>query len=251
MQFFRLICLAEKLNLKKQQDGSRRRDILWTRVLIMTLVNQNSKVRQILCLLSKAYPDQNETGLDFKSPFELLVATILSAQTTDKQVNSITVKLFENHNQPEHFAGLTQNELESFIKRCGLYRNKSRNIIKTSQILVEKYDSQVPEKFSDLIELPGVGRKTANVIQSVLYGKPVIPVDTHIFRISKRLGLATGNKPEQVEKELLRAIPPGERSDFHHRLIAHGRAVCRARAPQCSQCVLASLCHTYLQQNHS
>lgn len=201
-----------------------------------------NKGEKIINLLACTYPENVSTQLNFNSPFELLVATILSAQCTDKQVNKITRSLFKKYNKPEHFAYLSPEELEPLIKGCGLYKNKSRNIIKASQILVERYNSQIPKSFKELSKLPGVGRKTANVILNVAFGLPTMPVDTHIFRVSKRLGLATGNTPEKVEKELMELIPPPKRGEFHHRLIAHGRKVCRARNPLCEKCKLRKFC---------
>jgi len=202
----------------------------------------NTRANKIMELLAEAYPDSTRTELNFSTPFELLVATVLSAQSTDKQVNKITRRLFQKYNQPEDFASLSPEELEHFIKGCGLYKNKSRNIIRASQMLVEKYNSQVPGDIAELQKLPGVGRKTANVILNVAFGLPAMPVDTHIFRVARRLGLASGNTPEKVEKELLAIIPPWQRGNFHHRLIAHGRNVCRARNPLCTECVLANMC---------
>lgn len=209
---------------------------------------RHARAKQVIELLAGAYPDKNKTELIFKSPFELLVATVLSARSTDKQVNKITGKLFKMYNKPEDFASLSPSELEPLIQKCGLYKNKSRNIIKASQMLVKEYNSRVPENFSELIKLPGVGRKTANVVLSVLFEKPAMPVDTHIFRVSRRLGLASGDNPEKVERELIDVIPPEERNNFHHRLIAHGRNVCRARNPLCTKCVLAGLCAERSQQ---
>ncbi len=204
---------------------------------------------KVLSILSKAYPDKTTTGLKFKTPFQLLVATMLSAQSTDKQVNSITEKLFGHYNKPEDFALLEPEELEPFIKGCGLYRNKSRNIIKTSAILVNNYESQVPNSFEELTNLPGVGRKTANVVLNIAFGLPTMPVDTHIFRVSRRLGLANGKTPEQVERELLKIVPPGQRGNFHHRLIEHGRTTCRARKPLCEKCVFEECCPSRKRNN--
>lgn len=205
-------------------------------------------VKKFLNILCQMYPNDTQTQLKYKSAYQLLIATILSAQTTDKQVNKITGKLFKEFKTPMDFAQANQKKLENLIKSCGLYKNKSRNIINTSKLLVEKYDSKVPDNINDLLKLPGVGRKTANVLLNILYGMPTIPVDTHVFRVSRRLGLASGNTPEKVEKELLDIIPPSERGDFHHRIITHGRKICISRSPRCHDCKLNKICISTVYQ---
>lgn len=201
----------------------------------------------ILEILSGLYPDP-KTELYFITPFQLLVATMLSAQTTDKQVNNITKKLFSKYKEPEHFAALSQEELEEEIKSCGLYKNKAKNIIAASQLLVEKYNSVVPENFEELIRLPGVGRKTANVVLANAFGKDTIAVDTHVFRVANRLGLACSDTPEKTEQDLMRSIPPGVRNKAHHWLIFHGRNICKARNPKCHACSLTEHCN-YFRNN--
>lgn len=175
---------------------------------------------QILSGLSELYPDP-KTELNFETPFQLLVATILSAQTTDKQVNRITEKLFQKYKTPEELAALTPEQLEEDIKSCGLYKNKAKNIVAASRILVEKHQSSVPDSFEELINLPGVGRKTANVVLANAFGKDAIAVDTHVFRVSNRLGLAQSDTPEKTEKDLKQIIPSQDWNKAHHWLIFH------------------------------
>ena len=207
----------------------------------MAKADEGKRVRKMLDKLSGMYPDA-VTALEYGSTFELLVAVILSAQCTDQQVNKITAELFKKYNQPEDFAALEWEELAREIKGCGLYRNKSRFIVNTSRILVEKHRSQVPSEREALEALPGVGRKTANVVMNVAFDKPVMPVDTHVFRTSRRLGLSSGKTPAAVEKDLMQIIPAEKMGQIHHCLILHGRQLCRARNPRCPECDLAELC---------
>jgi len=199
---------------------------------------------EILAILENEYSDAT-TALHFRSPFELLVATILSAQCTDKQVNKVTAELFQRYNTPEDFAALDQEILEGLIKSCGFYKTKARNIIKTSQILVEQYQSKVPAEIDELQKLPGVGRKTANVVVSNAFGQDAIAVDTHVFRVSNRLGLATAKDVFETEKQLMENIPRKKWSRAHHWLIYHGRRVCTARNPKCEICPLKEYCRYY------
>lgn len=203
------------------------------------------QVKQILDELAQLYP-YAKTALKFNSPFELLVATILSAQSTDKQVNKITESLFKKFNSPQDFAKLTPQELEKLIKGCGLFRNKSKSIVETSRILVDEYNGKVPEDLESLIKLPGVGRKTANVVLSSAFGKNAIAVDTHVFRVANRLGLANSDTPLGTELDLRETIPEELWSQAHHWLIAHGREVCSARNPRCNSCSLQHLCKANL-----
>ncbi|RJQ30398.1 MAG: endonuclease III [Peptococcaceae bacterium] len=195
----------------------------------------------VLELLAGAYPE-SATGLKYRTPFELLVAAILSAQCTDKQVNKITGRLFEKYRTPQDFALLSVDELAGEIKGCGLYRNKSRHIVRTARTLLERYDGRLPESRPELESLPGVGRKTAGVVLGEAFGRDTMPVDTHVFRVARRIGLAAGKTPRQVEQELLACIPAGQRMAAHHRLISHGRRVCTARRPKCPECCLRELC---------
>jgi len=198
-------------------------------------------LEEVLNILKELYPNA-DTGLNFSSKFELLISTILSAQSTDKQVNKITSKLFKKFNTPEDFARLEPVELENEIRSCGLYRNKSRNIIKTSKIIQEKYEGNVPDNFDDLISLPGVGRKTANVVLSNAFNIPAFAVDTHVFRVSNRVGLVNGKNTLDTEKQLMEIIPKELWISTHHQLIYHGRQVCKSRNPECNLCRLNHLC---------
>ncbi|MFY9377324.1 MAG: endonuclease III [Peptococcia bacterium] len=182
------------------------------------------------------------TALTYRNPFELLIAVILSAQSTDQQVNKVTEPLFARYPTPEAIAELTEEELTMEIKGVGLFRNKAKNILATAKILVEQYDSQVPQDRESLLTLPGVGRKTANVVLANAFGIPAFGVDTHVLRVSNRLGLAEGNNPLRVEEQLTRLLPQDKWAEAHHWLIWHGREVCQARKPKCTQCFLLDLC---------
>ena len=182
------------------------------------------------------------TELVYDSPFELLVAVILSAQATDVGVNKATRKLFPAANTPQQILDLGIDGLKSYIKSIGLYNNKAENIIKTCRILLERHGGEVPRTRDALEALPGVGRKTANVILNTAFGEPTIAVDTHIFRVSNRTGLAKGKTPLEVEKRLTRLTPDEFKQDAHHWLILHGRYVCTARKPACPDCLIVDLC---------
>jgi endonuclease-3 len=186
------------------------------------------------------------TALKYATPFELLVAVILSAQCTDQQVNRITGPLFMKYSTPGDFAALTPEELAEDIKGCGLYQNKSRYIVEASRQIIARYDGRVPETRSELETLPGVGRKTAGVILGVAFGGSALPVDTHVFRVARRLGLSGAKEPARVEDDLSKFIPPQHRMAAHHWLIAHGRTTCKARKPVCGSCGLRELCRYYL-----
>lgn len=191
--------------------------------------------------LSEVYHDDG-TMLHFTSPFTLLVAVILSAQCTDKRVNVITGRIFPRLASPEKMGALSQEELENEIRDCGLYKAKAKNLLGMCHMLIENYGGEVPEDFDELVKLPGVGRKTANVVRSVAWGYPAIAVDTHVFRMANRLKLAVGTTPLEVEKGLMKAIPKADWSDAHHWLIWHGRRVCTARKPACETCFLSDIC---------
>ncbi len=195
----------------------------------------------VLKMLADHYPDA-KTGLVYDNPYQLLVATILSAQTTDEQVNRITKRLFKSIPSVYELYRMEPHELEPFLKSCGLYRHKSKYLVEAAKIIVEQYGGRVPASFNDLITLPGVGRKTANVIISSAFGKPALAVDTHVFRVSRRLGLADGATPEVVESQLQAVMPPECWSNAHHWLIAHGRSTCHARNPLCPKCFLREHC---------
>ncbi len=195
----------------------------------------------ILELLEREYYDA-KPGLKYSTPFELLVATILSAQCTDVRVNKVTEGLFKEYNTPQDFANMDRKELEQRIYSCGFYRNKSQNIIETSRILLEEYGGQVPQDIDELQKLPGVGRKTANVVASNAFGIDAIAVDTHVFRVSNRLGLVDAKNVEETERQLMDVVPKAKWSRSHHWLIQHGRRVCTARKPKCLKCFLAPYC---------
>lgn len=197
--------------------------------------------QKILELLAKKYPNP-KPALNFNSPFQLLVATMLSAQSTDKQVNKITEKLFAKHPDVYSFLDLSNEQLEEMIKGCGLYKNKSKNILATCRILVEKFQGEVPQELEDLVQLPGVGRKTANVVLAFAFNQNAIPVDTHVFRVANRLGLAAASNVLETERELQKNIPENLWSKAHHWLIYHGREVCKARKPKCDLCELGGYC---------
>lgn len=182
------------------------------------------------------------TELEHHTPFELLVAVILSAQATDKGVNLATRKLFRIANTPEGFLQLGETGLIEYIKTIGLYRSKAKHLIQTCQQLVQTHQSQVPDDRTALEALPGVGRKTANVILNTAFGHPTIAVDTHIFRVANRTGLAPGKNVQEVEKKLLRVVPDKFKLNAHHWLILHGRYICKARKPECWNCVIIDLC---------
>lgn len=198
----------------------------------------------IIETLEEMYPDAR-CALNHQTPFELLVATILSAQCTDVRVNIITETLFKEYNTPKDFAELSYEELEPIIKSCGVYKNKSRSIINTSRILLEKYESQVPDTMDELMSLPGVGRKTANVVLSNAFHQNRIAVDTHVFRVSNRLGLADANNVLDTEEQLMKNVPEEKWTITHHNLIFHGRQVCSARNPKCDICELSKYCKYY------
>ncbi len=183
-----------------------------------------------------------EGELDHVNPFTLLVAVVLSAQATDVGVNKATKKLFEIADTPEKMLALGEDQVREHIRTIGLYRNKAKNVILLSKMLIVDFDAQVPEDRDQLIKLPGVGRKTANVVVSMAFGQPTIAVDTHIFRIGNRLGLAPGKTPDEVEAILEKIIPEEFLFHAHHWLILHGRYVCKARKPDCVACIIADLC---------
>ena len=180
--------------------------------------------------------------LKFDSPFELLVAVILSAQCTDKRVNEVTKILFPIANTPEKILQLGQSKLEEIIRPCGYFRAKAKHIVGTSKLLLSDYGGEVPSEFDELIKLPGVGRKTANVVTSVAFKNPAIAVDTHVFRLSNRMKLAEGKTPLEVETGLQKIIPREKWSDAHHWLIWHGREICSARKPKCEICPMSKVC---------
>jgi len=195
----------------------------------------------VLDILQKNYANA-KCALNYSSTYELLIATILSAQCTDERVNIVTGQLFKNYNSAEKMILLNEEELGEKIKSCGFYKNKSKNILEASRKILLNFNGKVPGNMEELITLPGVGRKTANVVLSNAFGIPAIAVDTHVFRVSNRLGLAKGDTPEEVEQQLMKNIPKKMWSDAHHYLIWHGRKVCKARKPDCELCPLSMYC---------
>lgn len=196
---------------------------------------------EILNLLQKMHPNAG-CELHFRNSFELLVAVILSAQCTDKRVNIITDKMFKSLNKPEDFANLSLEQLKPYIFSCGFYNNKGKNIIEMSKELLEKYNGEVPRDFDKLTTLPGVGRKTASVIMAVAFNEPAMPVDTHVNRVSIRLGLSEGKNVVQVEEDLKKLLPTEHWNDFHHYMIFHGRYICKSQNPDCGVCLLSDKC---------
>ena len=201
-------------------------------------------INKIIELLEKQYPAVRCT-LDYTSPVHLLVATQLSAQCTDERVNKTTPELFEKYKTAEDFANADINELESIIFPTGFYRNKARNIVACCKKLIEDFNGIIPDDINLLTTLPGVGRKTANVVLAEVYNKPAIIVDTHAKRLSNRIGLSDNSDPDKIEQDLKKIIPPEKSALFSHRLVFHGREVCNARKPACERCVIRNYCRYY------
>ena len=209
-------------------------------------MTKKQRARQILDLLAEEYPLADCT-LQYDEAWKLLVSVRLAAQCTDVRVNIVVKDLFAKYPSPQALAEASPEEIEEIVKPCGLGKSKARDIHKCMKMLVEEYDGQVPEDFDKLLKLPGVGRKSANLIMGDVFGRPAIVTDTHCIRLTNRMGLVDGIKEQaKVEKELWKIIPGEEGSDFCHRLVYHGRAVCTARNPKCEQCCLAQVCKKIL-----
>lgn len=191
-----------------------------------------------------------EIELDYDSPYTCMIAVILSAQSTDKMVNKVTPGLFAIAKTPQEVYNLGEERLKSLIKSINYFNNKARNIIKTSEILIAKYASQVPDSFDELVSLPGIGRKSANVILNTIFGHKTIAVDTHVFRVSNRIGLCKTKTPHETEKILMEIIPEEFLNDAHHWLVLHGRYVCKARKPLCNNCKVSDLCAFYNNKSY-
>ena len=206
--------------------------------------SRRSRATIVVERLAAEYPGDARSlcALRHDSPFQLLVATILSAQTTDERVNMVTPELFGRYPTPSELAAAVPEELETVIRSTGFFRSKARSLIGMAQGLVQRFDSQVPPDMDELTSLPGVGRKTANVVLSVDFGLPGLPVDTHVGRLARRLGLSDNTEPEKVEADLDDLVPPEQQGTFSLRLILHGRAVCQARSPACPECLLNDVC---------
>lgn len=207
-----------------------------------------TKSEKVYDLLKEAYPDA-KCGLDYGTPFQLLISTILSAQATDISVNKVTADLYKEYPDLESFLTLSQEELEVEIKSIGLYRSKAKNIYKTLRDLRDKFDGQVPKNMEDLMSLPGVGRKTASVVLVEGFNIPAFPVDTHVFRTTKRIGLAKGNTTDKVADEMMKKLPKYKWHLMHHLLISHGRNTCIAQSPKCDICNVNHLCN-YNKKNN-
>jgi endonuclease III len=199
------------------------------------------RAREVHRRLAEEYPEAI-CELDHRNAFELLTATILSAQTTDKRVNMVTPELFRRYPTPEDLAGADPGEVEEIVRSTGFYANKTKSIVGMARRLVDVYGGEVPGPIEDLVTLPGVGRKTANVVRSVALGLPGLPVDTHVLRLTKKLGITNETDPVKLELELNPMLPPAERGAFSLRIILHGRRVCFARKPNCAECVLEDMC---------
>ncbi|MFT5396214.1 MAG: endonuclease-3 [Gammaproteobacteria bacterium] len=212
-------------------------------------MNKEKRTR-IFSILREQNPSPT-TELVYQTPFELLIAVILSAQATDVGVNKATKKLYAVANTPEAIYALGLIKLKTYIKTIGLYNNKAKNIIETCRVLVEKFNSEVPQDRESLEGLPGVGRKTANVILNTAFGEPTIAVDTHIFRVSNRTGIAPGKNVNQVEQRLLKFIPDEFKQDAHHWMILHGRYTCIARSPRCGSCLIYNECEWKEREKHA
>ena len=207
-----------------------------------TLADKKEMVEKIIELLGKEYPDA-KTALHYSSPLEILVATILSAQSTDKQVNVVTKSLFKKYKTAKDYADADLSELEQDIKSTGFYHNKAKHLKNAAKLLVEKYDGKVPQSMDKLVELQGVARKTANIVLSNAYGIVVgVAVDTHVKRLSQRLGLTDNTNPDKIEKDLMEIVPKSQWERITNLLIFHGRNVCTARKPNCKECTLNKLC---------
>jgi endonuclease-3 len=206
----------------------------------LTLLNKD-KAFELIKLLNKSIKNP-KTSLKYRNRFTLLTSVVLSAQCTDVNVNNVTKNIYKKYYTPKHFVDLGINKIKNLIKSIGLFNNKAKNLYYLSKILLEKYQSRVPNKFEELILLPGVGRKTANVVLNAAFDKPTIAVDTHVFRVGNRTGLSDGKNPEQVENQLLKILPIKHIKKAHHLILLHGRYTCKSRNPLCKKCVINKIC---------
>jgi len=204
------------------------------------LLNKN-KALKLIQQLNKSIKEPR-TSLKYRNQFTLLTSVVLSAQCTDVNVNNVTKNIYNKYYLPEHFVKLGKNKIRNLIRRIGLFNNKAKNIYNLTKILVSKYKGKIPNEFEDLIQLPGVGRKTANVVLNAAFNKPTIAVDTHVFRVSNRTGLTNGSLPIQVEKQLLNILPNQHLKNAHHLILLHGRYICKARKPLCNKCIINKIC---------
>ena len=202
---------------------------------------RKNETLKLIKLLTKSIK-KPKTSLKYRNRFTLLTSVVLSAQCTDINVNNVTREIYKKYYTPKHFVDLGVFRIKKLIKKIGLFRNKSKNLYYLSKILLEKYKSKVPNKFEELIRLPGVGRKTANVVLNAVFNKPTIAVDTHVFRVGNRTGLSNGKNPEQVENQLLKILPKKYLKKSHHLILLHGRYICKAIRPLCNSCVIKRIC---------
>jgi len=209
-------------------------------------LNKN-KALKLINLLNKSIKNPR-TSLKYRNKFTLLTSVVLSAQCTDVNVNNVTKNIYKKYYTPKHFTDLGINKIRNLIRRIGLFNNKAKNLYYLSKILLEKYQSKVPNSFEKLMLLPGVGRKTANVVLNAAFNKPTIAVDTHVFRVSNRTGLSNGETPEQVENQLLKILPKKHIKKAHHLILLHGRYTCKSRNPLCKKCVINKIC-LYKEKN--
>lgn len=203
-----------------------------------------SKAVRVYELLKEEYPDA-KCGLDYGTPFQLLVSTILSAQSTDKSVNKVTEELYKHYPNLESFLSLTQEEIENKIKKIGLYKNKSKSIYNMCRELKENFSGEVPRTMEELMSLSGVGRKTASVVLIEAFNLPAFPVDTHVFRVSRRIGIASSDTADKVSDEMMKKLPKKYYHLMHHLLITHGREICSSQSPKCQSCCLSEICNYY------
>jgi endonuclease-3 len=205
------------------------------------MVLNKKRASQLIELLNKSIKNP-KTSLKYRNRFTLLTSVVLSAQCTDVNVNNVTKHIYQKYYRPEHFVDLGISKIKKLIKKIGLFNTKAKNIYYLSKILSDKYQGKVPDKFEELILLPGVGRKTANVVLNALFNKPTIAVDTHVFRVGNRTGLTNGKNPEQVENQLLKILPKRHIKKAHHLILLHGRYICKARNPSCKECAINKIC---------
>ena len=204
-------------------------------------MTKKERVLKLRELLDKAYPDV-KCSLNYTTPLEMLIATQMSAQCTDARVNMVTPALFEKYKCAEDFANANVEDVEELIKSCGLYKTKAKSLVAMGKALTEQYNGVVPDTLEELIKLPGIGRKTANLVMGDIFGKPAVVVDTHCIRITRRLGLHNEKDPKKIEFILRDLLPPEESNDFCHRIVLHGRKTCDARKPKCEQCCMKDFC---------
>ena len=215
----------------------------------MINILDKKEINEVLEILDKLYGDPSSQMLHFDTPFEALIATMLSAQSTDVRVNKVTSKMFKEANTPEDFAKMDLSEIENWIKSIGIYKNKAKNIKATSKILLDDYEGKVPKDKKELVKLPGVGNKTANVVLANAFDIPAFAVDTHVFRVANRIGLADGKDVLATEKDLEKNVDKDKWNITHKQIIAHGRAICKARNPLCEECELKKFCLYYRSNN--